>query len=217
MHLFRRWADDIFVTMCIRSYRSSAALAYLFLIAVSFLLPGCKDAPSGKEYYSKEFNWRIVIPEGVEPMTPEAYRKLQGDGQGAIEETVGTEIVNEAKPVFIFKQGADNLFESNYQPFDTTVDGDYLTTCRQVNALLFETFRSQMGVAQIDSSSATEDVDGLTFQKFSVVIRKDNRVMMNSRLYSRLFGKKEFSVNIVYADDAFGKKMIRAWEQSVFH
>jgi hypothetical protein len=59
-------------------------------------------------------------------------------------------------------------------------------------------------------------VSGLTFYNFNVKLGFRNGVIMHSLMYSRLFGTKEFSVNIMYVDQEQGKKMLTAWENSSF-
>lgn len=39
---------------------------------------------------------------------------------------------------------------------------------------------------------------------------------MNVLMYSRLFDKKEFTVNIMYVDNKKGQLMLEAWKKSKF-
>jgi len=171
----------------------------------------------GKEFYSKEFNWRIIIPDDFKELSDDEIDTLQGIGKSAIEETAGEEPENRSKSIFVFKDAGNDYFEANHQPFDSTKDGDYEESFRSANAILYETYSSRMPDMQIDSASSTEMIDGLLFQKFSIVVRKGNDKIMTSRLYSRLFDKKEFSANISFKDEAQGRKLTEAWERSSFH
>jgi hypothetical protein len=39
---------------------------------------------------------------------------------------------------------------------------------------------------------------------------------MHSIMYNRLFGKKDFTLNILYTDSKTGDILIKAWKSSVF-
>ena len=57
-----------------------------------------------------------------------------------------------AKTIFVFQSDQFNYFESNYQFFDTTNDGNYLESFKEVNNILYGTFEAQMKGAKLDSS-----------------------------------------------------------------
>jgi hypothetical protein len=141
---------------------------------------------------------------------------MQNRGAEAIENTFGEEVINQSKTIFVFKNANFNYFESNYQPFDERIDGDYLESCKNVNEIVFDTFKTQMPNAKIDSLSTIEKISGMDFHTFKVDITYPNGMTLKSLAYSRLFGLKEFSVNIMYVDDKQGKKMISSWMNSKF-
>lgn len=47
-------------------------------------------------------------------------------------------------------------------------------------------------------------------------IEYPNKMVMNLLNYSRLFDKKELTVNIIYVDNKEGQLMIDAWKKSKF-
>ncbi|HEY3403824.1 MAG TPA: hypothetical protein VGK59_10585 [Ohtaekwangia sp.] len=166
--------------------------------------------------YNSEFNWTIVIPEDFNSVSAEEWSRLQNKGEDAVEKTYDAEVTNQVKTIFVFKSGDFNYLESNQQPYDVSVDGNYLETCKQIKEILFETFRTQMPNAKIDTLSAVETISGLEFQKFRVDIDMPNGMKFTSLLYSRLFGKKEFSVNMMYVEASKGQQMLDAWRNSKF-
>jgi hypothetical protein len=190
----------------------------LSILILSLFLISCNGQTKSdpKKLYNEDFKWTIVIPENFNNVSPEDWAKMQNKGADAIENTYGEEVVNQAKTIFVFKNADFNYLESNYQPFDVEVDGDYLESCKNVNEILYETFKSQMPNAVIDSSSSVEKISGLDFQTFKMKIDFPNGMTMHSFMYSRLFDKKEFSVNIMYVDDKQGEKMVNAWTNSKF-
>ena len=116
----------------------------------------------------------------------------------------------------MFKSDQLNYFESNYQPFDIAIDGNYLESCKDVNNILYETFKTQMPDIKIDSTSTIEKIDNLEFQTFKMKVEYPNKMVLNVLMFSRLFDKKEFSVNIMYVDNNKGQQMLESWRKSKF-
>ncbi len=87
---------------------------------------------------------------------------------------------------------------------------------KNVNNILYETFKAQMQDIKIDTSRAVEKIDNLEFQTFKMKIAYPNKMVLNLIMYSRLFDKKEFTVNIMYVDNKMGQLMMDAWKKSKF-
>lgn len=191
-------------------------LNYL-LICLVITIQSCNGQTTPKkEVYNKDFNWTVTIPENFQNVSAEEWAKMQNKGADAIEKTYDEKVINQAKTIFVFKNDQLNYFESNYQPFDIAVDGDYLESCKNVNDVLYETFITQMIGIKIDTIRTVEKIDNLEFQTFKMKIEYPNKMVMNLLMYSRLFDKKEFTVNIMYVDNKKGQLMLDAWKESEF-
>jgi hypothetical protein len=190
---------------------------YINLIFLAFMFSACKNKVPQRNLYNKEFNWHITIPENFELVKTDKMDQMQNRGENAIEETIGTEIENQATNIFFFKSGETNYFEANRQPYDPEIDGDYLEMCKVVNEVIYQTFREQMPDIRIDSTSYVQTIDGLDFQVFNTIITYPNNMTLHGYMFSRLFeGNSEFAVNIMYTDEKKGEQMLQAWENSTF-
>lgn len=169
-----------------------------------------------KEIHNKEFNWTIVIPEGFESVTAEEWTRLENKGADAIEKTYGEKVENRAKTIFVFKSDRLHYLEANYQSYDAAADGDYLESVKSVNDVLYGTFEAQLPNARLDSAFSTEVISGLTFQRFKIAITLPNKMILNVWMYSRLFGKKDFSLNIMAVDKEKERLLLEAWRSSKF-
>ena len=187
----------------------------LFLVTI---LQGCKGQTQSKnkELFNKDFNWTIAIPENFNAVSPQELANLQQKGTAAIEKTYDGTVENNAEPIFVFRSDQFNYFESNYQPFDSSKDPDYVKSFRNVNNILYNTFKAQMPDAKLDSSSSTTVISGLTFQTFHVSITFPNKMVMTWLMYSRLFDKNEFTVNIMTTDKQKEKELLNCWLSSKF-
>lgn len=187
------------------------------LVALMMAIPVCYGQTTpAKEFHDKDFKWKILIPENFQSVSTEEWTKMQNRGAEAIEDTFGEEIINQAKTIFVFRSNQFNYFEANHQPFDPEVDGDYVESCKSMQALLYETFAAQIPDAKIDTASSVEKIGSLEFQTHTMKIVLPNKMVMHQIMYSRLFGKREFSVNIMYVDPKKGQQMLDAWKNSRF-
>ena len=187
-------------------------------ISLAFLIQSCTGQSNPeKEVYNEDFKWTITIPKNFESVSAEEWGKMQNKGTEAIGKTLGEEVdMNHLKTIFVFKSGQHNYFESNYQPFNPDTDGDYIENCNRINDVLLATFKAQMPDAKIDSTKTVETIDNLEFQTFKIQVVYPNKMVMRLLMYSRLFDRKEFSVNITYVDEAKGEQMLDSWTKSKF-
>ncbi len=191
-------------------------LKYLLLYLTNIVLSCNGQTTPKNEIYNQDFNWTITIPENFKKVSAEEWANMQNKGADAIEKTYDEKITNRAKTIFVFKSDQLNYFESNYQPFDIATDGDYLESCKNVNYMLYETFKTQIPDIKIDSITSIEKIDNLEFQTFQLKVEYPNKMTMNVLMFSRLFDKKEFSVNIMYVDNKKGQQMLDSWKKSKF-
>ncbi len=171
---------------------------------------------SGPTLNIEEFNWTVTIPENFNSVKASDWNKIEKKGEVAIEKTIGEDIINEAVTIFIYKNEQYNTFEANWQPFDAEIDGEYSETFSEVNKIIYRTFETQIPNAKLDSISSMQKVSGLDFHRFDIAIDFPNGIKMKTIGFSRLFGKKEFTMNITYVDEQIGKKMLDAFLNSEF-
>lgn len=188
------------------------SIVFFILFSVSMYA----QSSSKNEYYNGQFKWKIVIPENFQYVNSEEQKQLKEKGEDAFEKTYGQDIINQTTHIFAFNNGKFNYFDSCYQPYDTETDGDYITTCKGVNNILYETLSTQLKQAKIDTISGTEIIDKLEFQTFNLKVKLPNGIDMNMITYCRLFDKKELSVNIIYIDEKKGQLMLDSWRNSIF-
>lgn len=174
------------------------------------------NTSQANQFHSKEFKWTFIIPEGFATISKDQFATLQKNGADKIEATYNKKVENHTTLLFASKADQFNYIEANYQPFDPSQDGDYLTSCKAVDKLLYGTFKAQIPQApKIDSAFSTEIVDNLIFQRFEIKVYIGD-IVLHMLLYSRLFDKKELSFNMVYVDEEKGRQILKAWRDSKF-
>ena len=187
------------------------------VLVLLFAVYGCKDHQAPKrEIHNDLFDWSITIPEGYDTISAAQAARMQDKGAQAIEKTFNEKVEGRANTVFMLSSGPTNYFESNYQSFDTATDGNYAASCKNVYGIIYQTFISQLPNIIIDSAMRTEQIDDLTFQTCDIVMRLPNDKVIHSLMYNRLFGTKDLTVSITYADEKKGKALLEAWKNSKF-
>lgn len=133
-----------------------------------------------------------------------------------MEQTVGEKIENSSTTIFVVKYDEMNYLEANHQPYDSIADPDYPAYFRSTNEVLYATFKEQMPNAAIDTATTEEQIDGLLFQKFRIKITMANNLVLKIIMYSRPFGNKELTLNMMFMDEDRGFRMMSAWKKSTF-
>jgi len=174
------------------------------------------QSKSKNEIFNSDFKWTITVPDGFVNVEPEEWARLRGKGTAAVEKTTGGKVEDRTKTIFAFQSGPVNFFEANYQPFDEAVDGKHLESVKAVNDLLYETFKSQLPDLKIDTAFSIVKIDGREFYTTKTQLDYPNGMRMFFIMHSRLFGKKELTVNIMYVDEKKGQQMKDAWRNSKF-
>jgi len=187
-----------------------------FLIAGLFLVQVACPQSNSREFYNQQFNWKITIPTGFDSVPPAVWEMMQNRGANAIEKTYDAKVENRAQTIFAFRTDMFNYFAANYQPFDTATDGNYEETFKAVNDVLYGTFEAQLPGAKLDSASSVETIGGLQFHTFKTIITIPGKVVIEMLMYSRLFGKYEFTVNIMTTDKEKQQALLKAWRGSTF-
>jgi hypothetical protein len=194
------------------------AIGRLAVILFSFqsLICAAQSPAGGQTVYDKDFKWTISIPKGFERLSDSAEAKMQQKGVAAIEGAYNGKVVNKARVICAFKSDQLHYFEANSQPNEDAKNGGYDQSFKQVSDVLYHTFEVNMPKVRLDSSYSREIVAGKEFHVFQVAIHITPEVTMHMLMYSRMFGEREFSVNMLYVKEEIGKQLLAAWRKSHF-
>jgi len=192
--------------------------ALLLLACVIMLNQSSKaqDTVKTNQFYNDEFKWKIIIPPNFQTVNADEWNKFKNKGSEAVEKTYDQKVVDKSKTIFVFKSDNFNYFEANYQPFDVKKDGDYSASNKSTAKVLFNTLKTQIPNATIDSASTQINVGNLPFNVFILRAALPNNVVFSIYSFSHLFDKKEFTVNIMFVNSRKGDIMLNAWKSSSF-
>jgi hypothetical protein len=162
----------------------------------------------------KRFQWKVSIPQGFTPTDVAQSRASHERGAELIEKGTGLTIEDRSSVLFKFVKGFTQI-EALHQPLDLS-KRTYLEVKKAVMDIMYETFVSHMPNAKIDSSSTHEVIDGLRFEVITFAAYKGEQHIFTAHMYSRMFDKTEFGVNIIYDKPELGEKLLKAFKKSTF-
>ncbi|MBD3582185.1 hypothetical protein [Flavobacterium selenitireducens] len=171
-----------------------------------------------KQFYSADFNWRIDLPHGFYTVSDAESAQQVKRGKEMFEATLGSPIVNQAVPIFSFKKDQFNHMEANFQPFDEATDGPYEDSVEMLQQLLIASFEREIPGKPIKSRIYKETIDGLEFYVSYISLEGlPNNGALHMYMFSRLFGKRDFSVGIVSLIPQTEQTMLEVLRKSTFH
>jgi len=182
----------------------------LVILGLFLSLIGCEKLHKEKEIVieNNDFKWTVTIPKKFYELPEKDWDKVEEKGMEAIEKVYGEEVENRATTLFAYKNGKFHTFESNYQIFDSKTDRNYSDSNKEVNIMTFKTFEETIPNATMDSISSKQMISGLEFERFEINLNLPNNIKMTTVGFSRLFGDKDFTINIVYINDKIGNELI---------
>ena len=169
--------------MIIRYNCKMKTLLTLILLSV-FQIGLTQDKPTTLTF--KEFGWTISIPGG--------YKKMETDQEDML---------------FAFETDQAHNIQAYWEAFDEKTDGKYVDALRSAKNGVNDLVNEQLpGSGTMSESEIT--ISGKTFTVFTTKVTLDATFSVYTVTYARVFGKKALSINVTYAEDSEGQKMIEA-------
>jgi hypothetical protein len=179
-----------------------------------------EDTTGHVEFFNNEFRWEISIPKGFDTMSTKLYLALRDLGIKDLEKSAHENFESDTVATRICAYQSDgifNYFEANQEVFDPKIDGDFFTHCRQNDDYIYAAYKKVLfSDIKIDTTITDEMIDAYSFRRFQLRIDFSSSREMNMYVYSRLFGKKEFTFVIVCLSKKKLELILNAWENSKF-
>ena len=156
---------------------------------------------STKRYTFNEVGWTITIPADFKEMDSVQNRRSMEKGIKVLEESADVIAdISEVKTLFTATKNTFQYFTATLTPFDPPKDGDYKQATKELKEITYYTFKDQMPDAKLDSSSTKITIDGLEFDKFSVLIKVKD-LTLTVVLIGKLYKGYDFGISYLYMDE----------------
>lgn len=171
----------------------------------------------GKKFYYADLKWTIILPSDFKEISITEGEVLEQKGIDHMEKALDEELDNllPVKNIFSMRKTAFDFFEANILPYKPS-DGNYEDALKNVWDVMNTSYKNMVAEGKVKIENTTEIVGGLKFYKNTVIIELPNKMTMHTHMYSRLFGNKDLTVNILYVDKGTGERLMKSWHSSIF-
>ncbi len=186
------------------------------IVVVVFVCNIC-HAQQGRLFTFKEVGWTMTLPPDFELIDSVGNEKMKDRGKEAMEQSNDVTIdMSQTKTLISALKNKYNYFNSTITPYDVKKDGSYEEANRSVKDILYKTFADKMPDASIDSSSTTTIIDGISFEKFRIVLKVGDKLLFNMILLSKLYRNFDFGISYLYLDETTKQEMENILSTSKF-
>jgi hypothetical protein len=183
-------------------------MKHIVIFSLILVFFSCKESKKTKDYNFKEIGWTISVPLDFSILTSAESGQIRKAATQAVKEAYdSTYYDNTAKTLLSFKKDETNYFSAGIVPFHEPQDGEWFQSNRNKKELILDTYKSQNPEAKIDTSSTLELIDGLTFECFEVKMAFPDKLILTSRIYSRLINGFNFTISMAFIDETIGKEL----------
>jgi tetratricopeptide (TPR) repeat protein len=196
----------------------------ILVILVSLVLFGCNfEAPVNPNALTeaitvenKEVGWKIEVPAGWEMKSEEEAEVHSQNGLEKIEETLNQEITADGLLHLLhITKNESNILAVTAEPFLEEYINEWELNNELLREILLATYENQGMPAEM-SAITTEDVNGINFITYSILITRQDGNTVKQRIYSTFHNGHDLSVSITYLDESMKDEMISIWKSSEF-
>lgn len=159
-------------------------------LLLSLLTIGFSSVAQTKETI-KDFNWIITIPQSYARSSEEPI-----DDQ-------------DVKLLLKYEKDPAHYIEAYSETFDEKTDGNYKEAATSAKKEATDT-ANQMLPGSATLTETETIINGLKFLTFTTKIVADANFSLYTKTFTRLFGKKTLTINLVYAQESEGDRLSEA-------
>lgn len=189
---------------------------YILACLASILLLASQAQAAPKVYKANNIGWEITIPEGWQITSENLLTEREEKGKKALQGVLGDQPVDyEHTPLLNIQKDRFNGLTSTSTLFDGYSEAQYKENSKQVIQLILDTYKSK-GIHHTHSVN-NERIAGLEFEVLTVhLFSPKKEKILTQKMYSRLFGDIELSVQLYFNSDKTGKELKEIFNSSIF-
>ncbi|NTS39813.1 hypothetical protein HRG84_02755 [Flavisolibacter sp. BT320] len=162
-----------------------------------------------KELYFKEVGWTLAVPLNSDIVPSYQIDSLQKETNAKLKRYNTIQIpFSEIKTLFLFRSRLYNTIAAQINHYDSTSFMDWQQSYDASKIVLLSMFESMKPAMQVlDTAAGTEIIGGLRFERLYIkTYYPGNNVTLHTLWYYRKHDIYDFSINITYTDETFGKQ-----------
>lgn len=168
-------------------------------------------------YTFKQIGWTIQLPADFDVMDSIDNLAHMEKGLKAIEDVTDvTADISKTITLISATKNTYSYFNATIEPFDDTDGISWETSNQNLKEILYITFADKMSEATIDTLAGKQIIDGVSFDKYHIIIKKNGKTIFNMLLLSKLYKGFDFGISYLYLDDRTRAQIESMLEQSKF-
>lgn len=173
------------------------------ILTFILLLPNCLlSQQSDNKYNFRQVSWTITLPHDFTVIAASDDSARMERGKKAIEDANGIKAdISTTTTLISATKNTYNYFNSTITPFDSTKDGNYLATNKELKNMVYRTMLQKMPDGKIDSMTTTQVIDGLAFDRYSLTVNIPAKATFSMILLTKFYKGYSFGITYVYLDD----------------
>lgn len=170
-----------------------------------------------KKYSFRQVGWTITLPNDFTVIDSHDNSIRMERGKRAIEDANDVKAdISTTVTLISATKNTYNYFNSTITPFDSTIDGNYLALNKDLKNMVYKTMYEKMPEGKIDSTTTTQTIDGITFDKFSLNINIPGKTSFMMILLTKLYKGYDFGITYLFLDDKIRNQIDTMLKNSKF-
>jgi len=186
------------------------------IFGLCFLYVGCKAQDKTKELKFSQLGWTLIVPENSAFVSATQFDSLKSETEKKVNQSLE---LSQPNVLFIIRKNIYNLFGSTITALDTTKFKTWQSSYDNQKKLVIDIIESKKpSISLLDTASSTENIDGLTFQKFYIKTSyPEVNLTLENYWYYRMQKGVELSINITFNDKETGNGYLSLLRASRFN
>jgi hypothetical protein len=197
------------------AFKVQTVRTFIFLSVILFSTTLAAQNTATK-YSFKQIGWTMMLPLDFKMLDSSKQKAIGQKGIDIIKESSGITVDTSTTKTLLTATKGSNLLTVTLIPFNTATDGDYNVTNQQVKGILYKTFADMVTFGKIDSSSSLQQIDGLLFNNYTIVVTVQDKVLLTTVLLSRYYKGYDFGISYLYLDEETKAEMESMLQHSKF-
>jgi hypothetical protein len=175
--------------------------SFCIILAISFFAT-VSAQDTARNYFFNEIGWSVSLPPGFKVLDATEDKKNNERGLKAMEESNGiTADLSKMKTLISASKDPQNYFNATIRTYDVLKEGPYDSTTGVLDNMVYKTISDKIPTAKLDSVTTIVLIDGISFNKFQLIISLRANFTMHMFILSKYYKGYDFGITYLYIDE----------------
>lgn len=187
-----------------------------FILLCCLFVSNLSFAQVTKRHTFKKIGWTIDLPGDFVVTDSSGSRAHLREGVDMVENINDIKLDTSEAIVLIVANKNENYFSSMIIPFNPAVDGDWLKEHEGIKVLSYNSVKEAIPNAVIDTSSSGVTLDGVKFDKFTITVSMDGKIVSTTIFLGKLYKGYDLGITYSFSDEKTKDQIETMLSKSIF-